>query len=151
MTQVSTQTEEDSSPKVKKERIRKLSVALMWLLAVMNLGFLLWVVIDPFPVARFVGLMGAEPQAQIELRTMYGGLIGGIGVFNLLGALYPHRLNAALWCTAWTFAGVGTVRSLSCLILGMGGVQALFAVSEVGAAITCFTLLSFLEKDHGSM
>ena len=149
MTQGSTQSDESSSPKFKKESVRKLSVALMWLLAVMNLGFLLWVVIDPFPVARFVGLTGAESQAQVELRAMYGGLIGGIGVLNLLGALNPQRLNAALWCTAWTFTGVGMVRSLSCLTFGIGGVQALFALSEIGAAVTCFMLLSFLEKESG--
>ena len=130
-----------------KKTSQKIAILLMWLLAVMNLGFLLWVVIDPMPTARFVGLTGAEPQAYVELRAMYGGLIGGLGILNLLGALYPKRLPSAVWSTAWTFAGVGTVRSVSCLILGIGGVQALFALTELGASLTSFILLSKLENN----
>ena len=133
-----------------KNTSQKVSVLLMWLLAVMNLGFLLWVVVDPLPTARFVGLASAEPQAYVELRAMYGGLIGGLGVLNLIGALHPKRLSSAVWCTAWTFAGVGTVRSISCLILGIGGIQALFALTELGASLTSFILLSRLENKSDS-
>ena len=128
-------------------RIRQFSVALMWFLGLMNLGFLAWVILDPIPVAEYVGLSAAQPRAGAELRAMYGGLIGGIGVLNLIGACAPQRLIPALWCTAWTFAGVGSVRSISCLYLGIGGLQAVFAVSEILASVTCFILLSVLERD----
>ena len=132
---------------LQKHILQKGAILLMWLLAIMNLGFLIWVIIDPIPTATFVGLSINDPQGQVELRAMYGGLIGGLGVLNLLGALYPHRLNAALWCTSWTFAGVGTVRTVSCLTLGIGSIQALFAFLEVGAALTCFILMCLLEKE----
>ena len=131
-------------------RAQKYARVFMWALALMNLAFLIWVVIDPIPTAHFVGLAAHETQAQAELRAMYGGLIGGIGVLNLLGALHPHRLSSALWCTAWTFTGVGVVRTVSCVLLGIGGVQALFAALEIGASLTSFTLLSFLGRASSS-
>ena len=126
-------------------KVIPLSKALMWMLAIMNLGFLIWVVIDPIPTANFVGISAMNQDAGSELRAMYGGLIGGLGMLNLLGAIYSHRLAPALWATAWTFAGVGTVRLVSCICLGIGGIQLLFAVLELGAMITCFTLLKYLE------
>lgn len=126
--------------------VRTLSIALMWFLGLTNLGFLAWVVFDPQPVAEFAGLSASQPQAGSELRAMYGGLIGGLGVLNIIGARVPQRLIPAIWCTAWTFAGVGLVRSVSCIYLGIGGLQALFAASEVLASVTCFVLLRALER-----
>ena len=133
-------------------RIRMIAVALMWLLGLMNLGFLAWVIFNPLPIADYVGLSVAEPQAGAELRAMYGGLIGGLGVLNIIGARASNRLIPAIWCTAWTFAGVGSVRSISCLYLGIGGAQALFATLEVLASVTCFLLMMTLErtKSHSS-
>ena len=81
---------------------------------------------------------------------MYGGLIGGLGVLNIIGARAPNRLAPALWCTAWTFAGVGLVRSVSCLYLGIGGSQAVFAASELLASVTSFILLRALERADAS-
>ena len=115
--------------------------ALMWLLAVTNLGFMVWVIIDPYTPAEFVGLMPKNEMAGAELRTMYGGLIGGLGVINLVGALKPERLNSAVWATGWAFAGVGIVRSASCIALAISGWQVVFAVSELVAAAVCFGLL----------
>ena len=132
-------------------RIRILSKILMWLLAGMNIGFLVWVVIDPTPTASFVGIAAINQDAGSELRAMYGGLIGGLGMINLLGVINPNRLEPALWSTAWAFAGVGVVRSLSCLYLGIGGVQMLFAVLELGATLSCFTMLRALETPTQSI
>lgn len=58
----------------------------MWLLGLMNLGFLAWVIVSPIPIAEYVGLSAAQPRAGAELRAMYGGLIGGLGVLNIIGA-----------------------------------------------------------------
>ena len=127
---------------------RTLSVWLMWLLGLTNVAFLVWIVIDPVPVAQFVGIKPIHHDAGAELRAMYGGLIGGLGILNLLGALNPERLIPAVWSTAWAFAGVGVVRTISCLILGIGGAQALFAVLEVLGSCTCFILLRGLEQRH---
>ena len=115
---------------------------LMGLLALMNLLFLWWVLFNPIDVVEFVGLAAVSPTAQVEIRSMYGGLIGGLGVINLLGALSPKRLGAALWATAWAFAGVGVVRAISCAVYGIGGWQLVFATSEIAACVTCFWLLS---------
>ena len=56
--------------------------ALMLFLGVVNLGFALWVLIDPLPVASALALSPSGPAAAAELRAMYGGLIGGFGVLN---------------------------------------------------------------------
>ena len=142
-TLLNTTTQDDA---VTPTHVRTLSIALMWFLGLINLGFLVWVILDPHPVAEYVGLSAAQPQAGSELRAMYGGLIGGLGVLNIIGARVPDRLIPAIWCTAWTFAGVGSVRSVSCIYLGIGGSQALFAASEVLASVTCFILLRALER-----
>ena len=120
----------------------------MWLLAAMNLGFMAWVLFDPEPVARFGGLSLETAVAGSELRTMYGGLIGGLGLLNLIGAMRPRRLNAALWATGWAFTGVGVVRLGCCIGLALGGWQLAFAVSEVSAAVVCFWLLHKHESPH---
>ena len=122
--------------------------ALMLFMGVINLAFLVWVLVDPFEIVNFVGLSPSHDDARTEVRAMYGGLIGGLGMVNLLGVIFPRRLNAAVWATAWAFAGVGSVRSLSCFIYETGGWQAIFASSEVAASITCFWLLSRLPAEH---
>ena len=118
--------------------------ALMLFMGVMNLAFLVWVLVDPFEIVKFVGLSPIHDDARTEVRAMYGGLIGGLGMINLLGVIVPQRLNAAVWTTGWAFAGVGLIRSLGCLWYETGGWQAIFAGSEVAASITCFWLLSRL-------
>ena len=119
---------------------------LMWFLAIANLGFLVWASLDPFTIIGFVGLEAASPDANSEVRAMYGGLIGGLGVISLIGALNPKRLDSAVWATAWAFAGVGIVRMCSCLAFGIGGWQIIFSVSELAGSATCFWLLSRLEN-----
>ncbi len=115
---------------------------MMWLLAVMNLGFMVWVLFDPYTPAQFVGLNPQDIRAGVELRAMYGGLIGGLGIINLVGALKPERLMSAVWATGWAFVGVGVVRSISCLAIGISGWQAIFAFCELCAAVVCFGLLN---------
>lgn len=119
---------------------------LMWFFAIMNLGFLVWAVLDPFTIAKFVGLEAISLDANSELRAMYGGLIGSLGVISLIGALNPKRLESAVWATAWAFAGVGMVRICSCLAFGIGGWQIIFSVSEIAGSATCFWLLSRLDS-----
>ena len=116
----------------------------MLLLAVMNLGFMIWVLFYPFKTAAFVGLSALNENAEIELRTMYGGLIGGLGIINLLGALKPKRTENAVWATAWSFLGVGIVRSCGCLFFNADVWQIIFAISEMIAAATCFIMLKSL-------
>ena len=126
--------------------IKKLARPFMLLLAVMNLGFMIWVLFYPFKTAAFVGLSALNENAEIELRTMYGGLIGGLGMINLFGALRPKRTESAVWATAWTFLGVGVVRSCGCLYFNADVWQITFAVSEMMAAATCFFMLKSLSS-----
>ena len=124
--------------------IKKIARSFMLLLAVMNLGFMIWVLFYPFKTAAFVGLSALNENAEIELRTMYGGLIGGLGIINLLGALKPKRTENAVWATAWSFLGVGIVRSCGCLFFNADVWQIIFAISEMIAAATCFIMLKSL-------
>ena len=124
--------------------IKKLARPFMLLLAVMNLGFMIWVLFYPFETAAFVGLSALNENAEIELRTMYGGLIGGLGIINLLGALKPKRTENAVWATAWSVLGVGIVRSCGCLFFNADVWQIIFAISEMIAAATCFIMLKSL-------
>ena len=120
--------------------------ALMLFLGVINLGFALWVIIDPFPVASALALSSAGPAAAAELRAMYGGLIGGFGVLNLIGGLRQERLCAALWVSGWSFLGIGSVRLLSCLLLEISGAQLIYATFELCCAFLSLYLLSRLEQ-----
>ena len=119
---------------------------LMAALALMNLGFSIWVFFAPGTISAFVGLTMSSVDAQSEVRAMYGGLIGGLGIINLLGALNPARLNSAFWATAWAFTGVGIVRFLSCLYFSISGWQLLFSLSELAASIVCFWWLRKMEN-----
>ena len=118
---------------------------MMAALAVMNLGFSIWVFFAPDTISAFVGLSMTTGDAQSEVRAMYGGLIGGLGIINLIGALNPLRLHSAFWATAWAFTGVGIVRFLSCLYFSISGWQLLFSVSEIAASIVCFWWLRNME------
>ena len=122
---------------------------MMAALAVMNLGFSDWVLFAPDTILAFVGLTMTTGDAQSEVRAMYGGLIGGLGIINLIGALNPARLHPALWATAWAFTGVGIVRFLSCLYFSISGWQLVFSVSELAASIVCFWVLRRLECKAG--
>ena len=123
--------------------------ALMLSLGVINLGFALWMIFDPLPVARALALSPAGPEAAAELRAMYGGLIGGFGAINLIGALRPQRLCAALWISGWSFLGIGGVRLLSCILLGISGAQIIYAAFELCCASLSLYLLSRLERAGG--
>ena len=50
---------------------------LLIILGIMNVPFAIWVLVDPVPVIEFGGLTVASPVALTEIRSMYGGLIGG--------------------------------------------------------------------------
>jgi hypothetical protein len=122
----------------------------MLVLAAMNLSFMVWVLCYPFETAAFVGLSSLNENAETELRAMYGGLIGGLGVINLLGALTPKRTESAVWASAWTFLGVGVVRSVGCLHFGIYEWQGAFALSELACATTCFIMLKSFSHDKSN-
>ena len=121
--------------------LKRLACPLMLFLAAMNLSFMVWVLFYPFKVAAFVGLSFLNENAETELRAMYGGLIGGLGMVNLIGALNPKRTESAIWATAWTFLGVGVVRSLGCFYFGIYAWQGIFALSELACSAVCFVML----------
>ncbi|MEE2645546.1 MAG: DUF4345 family protein [Myxococcota bacterium] len=119
---------------------------LLALLAVINLGFALWIVNDPYTVAEALSLVPAGPDAGAELRAMYGGLVGGLGWISLLGAIKPSRRLPALWANGWSFAGIGIVRILACLSLQLWSAQLIYALFELCAAGVCLALLRRLER-----
>ncbi|MEE2785913.1 MAG: hypothetical protein VX589_01145 [Myxococcota bacterium] len=119
----------------------------MWLLAITNLGYMVWVLFDPETGARFMGLVPGAPIGQVELRAMYAGLIGGLGIINLIGAINPTRLTSALWASAWLLGSVGLVRGISCVALGFGGWHAVFTGFELAAALVCAGLMRMQTND----
>ena len=46
--------------------IKKIARSFMLLLAVMNLGFMIWVLFYPFKTAAFVGLSALNENAEID-------------------------------------------------------------------------------------
>ena len=124
--------------------------ALLIILGIMNVPFAIWVLVDPVPVIEFGGLTVASPVALTEIRSMYGGLIGGLGLLSLIGAWRDRRTAAALWANGWAFSGIASVRTVSCLVSGTLGAQALFSLLEIAAAVTCFLVLKRVEAETGS-
>ena len=126
--------------------MESLARGLLALLAVVNLGFALWIINDPYQVAEALSLVPAGPDAGAELRAMYGGLVGGLGWISLLGVINPTRRLSALWANGWSFAGIGVVRALACASLQLWSAQLIYALFELCAAGICLALLRGLEK-----
>ena len=114
------------------------------LLGLMNLGFAVWVLIDPTPTLNFIGITANTDAALSEINAIYGGLIGALGALSFAGVFFPSRTDAALWTNGCLFAGVGAVRTVSCLVWGLGGYQAFFSALEIVASVACFWALSRL-------
>jgi len=106
-------------------------------LALTHLLFGLWVIPDPLPLATYVDLQPAGPQAASELRAMYGGLIIGFGVIQWRGFRSQSFRPAAIEATGWIFAGVALGRLTGLLDGALAGLQPVFLLGEVSLAFAC--------------
>lgn len=93
----------------------------LWLSAIMFMGYGLACLFSPDLPANLAGLSIGNGDALAEMGAMYGGLQTGFGAFCLLGALRTDYYRAALvlllLCIGalalarcfWAFSGDGTI------------------------------------------
>ncbi|MDJ0656027.1 MAG: DUF4345 family protein [Xanthomonadales bacterium] len=109
------------------------------------IGFGTWVLVDPIGAFQNMNLaMPDEASIRIELRSFYGGLEIGLGLF-LLGCLgHPSRINTGLWLTAAAFGTIGVVRLAGMLTEGYASPTFWAALgTELGLAIAALIALKF--------
>ena len=107
------------------------------------IGFGAWVLLDPIGAFQNMNLaMPDETPIRIELRSFYGGLEVGLGLF-LLGCLsHPSRINTGLWLTVAAFGAIGLVRLAGMLAEGYASPTFWAALgAELGLAIAALIAL----------
>lgn len=82
-----------------------------WLLVVVNVGFGVFAVAAPGRVAGMVGWTIDAPHGAGELRAVYGGLVGALGV--MLGLAWSRRDGSWYSALAIGFAGLTLGRLVS--------------------------------------
>ena len=105
----------------------------VWLLVAINVGFGLYAIAAPHGVAEMVGVTIVETRGAGELRAVYGGLVGALGVML---ALAWRRADGS-WFTALAigFAGLALGRLVSLAVDGYATYTLLAAVFEALAAL----------------
>jgi hypothetical protein len=92
----------------------------------------------PDAMAQLVGFEMTTTGARGEMRAVFGGLVGALGVAILRGSIGGKGRRQWLWAVATAYVGLACGRLIS---LGMDGMSAhtLFAgLFEVGLAILLF-------------
>lgn len=89
--------------------------------------FLCW----PDMVLPGLGIQTLQPQAQVEIRAMYGGLELGLGIL-LLSCFSAERQRFGLQLSLASYGGLGTARLLSMLVIGVATPFLLFALAWEG-------------------
>jgi hypothetical protein len=87
-----------------------------------GLGFLvfgLWLVFDPVGGLAKVGIAGTTIAGQVELRSFYGGLEVGLGVFLLACARRPEWQRPGLWLVILGNGCIGLTRLLGIALTGV--------------------------------
>jgi Domain of unknown function (DUF4345) len=74
-----------------------------------------------------VGVATTTLEAQVEVRSMYGGLELGLGIL-LLNCFVPARQRFGLLLSIASFGGLGLARLINMLALGVSTPFLLFAL-----------------------
>jgi hypothetical protein len=93
-------------------RVFLIIAGLMWLV------YGVYILIVPGALAATAGLGALNTTGTIELRAMYGGLEGAVGLLALWGAFNPRLRRAGLAALAFTCTGLGATRLTSALVAG---------------------------------
>jgi Domain of unknown function (DUF4345) len=93
-------------------RIFLIIAGLMWL------AYGVYMLMAPGALAGTAGVGALNGTGTIELRAMYGGLEGAVGLLALWGALDPRLRRAGLAALAFTCSGLGSIRLTSALLAG---------------------------------
>ena len=76
--------------------------------------FLCW----PDMLLPGVGIQALQPQAQVEIRAMYGGLELGLGIL-LLSCFEAQRQRFGLQLSLASYGGLAFARMASMLVIGV--------------------------------
>jgi hypothetical protein len=82
----------------------------LWLSAIMFIGYGLACLLSPALPAGYAGLIISNGDALAEMGAMYGGLQTGFGAFCLLGALRTEYYRSALVLLLLCIGGLALAR-----------------------------------------
>lgn len=85
------------------------------------LGFGIYSLCFPQAVSNALGLVATTPLADVEVRSVYGGLELGFGLFFLVCAMHAGWAGAGLAAMVATFGGLVTVRAIAAWMHGARG------------------------------
>ena len=80
------------------------------------LPYALYCAVVTFYLGEVAGVVGSNPTGVTEIRSMYGGLQAGIGVFCALALLKPAFVRPALLMLCFLTGGLAVVRTLGLLL-----------------------------------
>ena len=105
--------------------------------------------LNPLFVVRLAGFSLADPASPYqfsEVRAVYGGLFGVIGVFTMLSAIDPVASRGRLVALGWCWLGLAGGRLLGVMLDGNPGLQGwTFVAWEMAAGVlllACTILVS---------
>jgi uncharacterized protein DUF4345 len=93
-------------------RIFLIIAGLMWFV------YGVYMFMAPGALAATAGVGALNTTGTIELRAMYGGLEGAVGLLALWGAFDPRLRRAGLAALAFTCTGLGAIRLTSAMLAG---------------------------------
>jgi hypothetical protein len=82
-----------------------MSRLVLWLGGILFVPFGLWILSDPTPLAAITERPIPTPTAITESRAVDGGLVIGLGLLFVLGALDPTKTRTALLAMLLTLGG----------------------------------------------
>lgn len=125
--------------------------AYLILIGLTFLAFGVWLLQDPEALTRLIGLRMETVAARTEVRSFYGGLELGIGLFLVGCALRRQGVNVGLGLVACALGGAGLARLTSLVQDGREGWQmTAITVLEIGAAIIALILMGSKPTKPGS-
>jgi hypothetical protein len=129
--------------------MQKLNVIVITLAGLGFLGFGIVLLCWPEMALPEIGIQALTDQAQVEIRSMYGGLEIGLGIL-LLTCFAADRQRFGLHLTLACYGGLGAARLACMLVIGVSTPFLLFALAwEAGFVV--LALLALRSKPSGYM
>lgn len=114
----------------------------LWITGLGWLGYGVYCFFVPGVVTELAGVTAGSSTALVELKAMYGGLQGAIGVLALIGATQQRLARGVLLALACVYAGLGSTRTLAALMEGDRSSYIIGAlIFELGSAALSIWLL----------